>query len=79
MGAAPALDLSYLLDYVMEEVKPLDWDAVIKSPIPLKVRLYPLKDTTWYPLADFCGLNTYGFNNLTDKQSHYSLILSPTF
>ena len=33
----PALDLSYLLDYVMTEVKPLDWQAIIDSPIPLKV------------------------------------------
>eukprot|EP00884_Botryococcus_braunii_P004929 jgi/Botrbrau1/14437/Bobra.0014s0083.1 len=33
----PALDLSFLLDHVMEKVKPLDWDAVLKSPIPLRV------------------------------------------
>ena len=33
----PALDLSYLLDYVMMEVKPLNWQAIIDSPIPLKV------------------------------------------
>lgn len=35
--AGPALDLSFLLDYVMNEIKPLDWQAVVDSPIPLKV------------------------------------------
>lgn len=37
--AGPALDLVYLLDYVMNEVKPLDWQAVVESPVPLKARL----------------------------------------
>lgn len=36
--AGPALDLTFLLNEVMENVKPLNWDAVIKSPIPLKVK-----------------------------------------
>lgn len=36
-GLAPALNLDYLLGHVMEEVQPLDWDAVLASPIPLKV------------------------------------------
>ncbi len=31
------LDLSFLIDYVMEEVKPLRWDEVLASPIPLKI------------------------------------------
>eukprot|EP00959_Pyramimonas_sp_CCMP1952_P399425 8368859-Pyramimonas_sp.AAC.1 len=34
----PALDLSVLLDDVMGVIKPLNWDAIIKSPVPLKVR-----------------------------------------
>lgn len=34
----PALDLSILLEEVMGEIKPLNWDAVIQSPVPLKVR-----------------------------------------
>ena len=34
----PVLNLSFLIDYVMEEVKPLEWEAVLASPIPLKVR-----------------------------------------
>ncbi|KAK9856443.1 hypothetical protein WJX84_002513 [Apatococcus fuscideae] len=33
----PVLNLNFLLNYVMEELKPLDWEAVIRSPIPLKV------------------------------------------
>ncbi|KAI8470618.1 MAG: hypothetical protein J3K34DRAFT_458747 [Monoraphidium minutum] len=36
-GGAPAMDLSYLLDEVMMEVTPLDWQAAIDSPVPLKV------------------------------------------
>ncbi len=35
--AEPVLDLSFLIDYVMEEVKPLRWDEVLASPIPLKI------------------------------------------
>lgn len=35
--AAPALDLGFLLDEVMMTSKPLDWDAVLSSPVPLKV------------------------------------------
>ena len=31
------LNLPYLLDYVMREVLPLDWQAVVRSDIPLKV------------------------------------------
>ena len=33
----PALDLDYLIDYVMSEVIPLNWDAVVQSDVPLKV------------------------------------------
>ena len=36
-GAEPVLDLSFLIDYVMEEVKPLHWEEVLASPIPLKI------------------------------------------
>lgn len=31
------MDLDYLLDDLMADVIPLDWDAVIRSPLPLKV------------------------------------------
>eukprot|EP01024_Parvocaulis_polyphysoides_P034399 TRINITY_DN30442_c1_g1_i1.p1 TRINITY_DN30442_c1_g1~~TRINITY_DN30442_c1_g1_i1.p1 ORF type:complete len:366 (+),score=33.00 TRINITY_DN30442_c1_g1_i1:188-1285(+) len=33
----PVLDLDFLLEYVMHEKKPLNWEGVIQSPIPLKV------------------------------------------
>lgn len=36
-GAAPVLDLDYLLQHVMHSVKPLDWDAVLRAEVPLKV------------------------------------------
>ena len=36
VNAAPALDLGYLLD-VMHHKRPLDWQAVLKSDVPLKV------------------------------------------
>ncbi|QDZ20153.1 patatin/phospholipase-like protein [Chloropicon primus] len=35
--AKPVLDISYLLDYVMEDVLPLDWDRVVNAETPLKV------------------------------------------
>ena len=35
--AGPALDLAFLLDEVMQTAKPLDWAAVLASPVPLKV------------------------------------------
>jgi predicted patatin/cPLA2 family phospholipase len=36
-GLPPALNLDFLLGHVMETVLPLDFDAVLASPIPLKV------------------------------------------
>jgi predicted patatin/cPLA2 family phospholipase len=36
-GVPPVLNLDMLLGEVMNEVHPLDWNAVISSPIPLKV------------------------------------------
>ena len=41
MLAGPVLNLSFLMDHVMEKVKPLFWDAVLDSPIPLKVLAFP--------------------------------------
>ena len=37
VAAEPALDLTFLLDHVMCHVTPLDWGAVLASPVPLKV------------------------------------------
>ena len=36
-GQKPVLDVSCLLDHVMESVLPLDWDRVVRSETPLKV------------------------------------------
>jgi len=36
-NAGPVMDLDYLLDDVMADIIPLDWDAVISSQLPLKV------------------------------------------
>ncbi len=33
----PVLNISYLLDHIMEDVVPLDWDRVVHSPLPLKI------------------------------------------
>lgn len=33
------MDLDYLIDEVMHNITPLDWDTVINSKLPLKVRL----------------------------------------
>ncbi|KAK3233826.1 hypothetical protein CYMTET_55900, partial [Cymbomonas tetramitiformis] len=33
----PSMDLSILLDDVMDVLKPLNWDAILSSPVPLKV------------------------------------------
>lgn len=38
-GTGPVLDLSFLIDHVMMDIKPLHWHKVIGSDVPLKVRL----------------------------------------
>ena len=62
MLAGPVLNLSFLMDHVMEKVKPLLWDAVLDSPIPLKV--LPFRSPiTWYrqllPLHCMYGMQSY--------------------
>jgi hypothetical protein len=37
-AAGPVLDLSFLIDHVMMDIKPLHWGDVIASDVPLKVR-----------------------------------------
>jgi len=49
----PALDLSILLEEVMGEIKPLNWDAVIQSPVPLKVVASNLDTMTAVTMQDF--------------------------
>ena len=48
--AGPVLNLSFLMDHVMEKVKPLFWDAVLDSPIPLKVLAFPSRNV-WFLAA----------------------------
>ena len=36
-AAGPVLDLSFLIDHVMMDIKPLHWGDVISSDVPLKV------------------------------------------
>eukprot|EP01025_Chloroclados_australasicus_P000569 TRINITY_DN10256_c0_g3_i1.p1 TRINITY_DN10256_c0_g3~~TRINITY_DN10256_c0_g3_i1.p1 ORF type:complete len:374 (-),score=33.95 TRINITY_DN10256_c0_g3_i1:736-1857(-) len=36
-SSEPVLNLDFLLEYVMHEIKPLTWESVLKSPIPLKM------------------------------------------
>jgi len=54
----PIMDLGYLIDHVMQQVKPLDFQAVMDSPIPLKVvassldKLRPVLLEGWHSRAD---------------------------
>lgn len=52
-NAAPVLDLSFLIDHVMHSVHPLDWDAVLRSPLPLKVVASSLDSLTPVVLERF--------------------------
>lgn len=52
-GQAPALDLDFLIDHVMESVLPLDWDSVLSSPVPLKVVASSLDALSPVLLQDF--------------------------
>ena len=55
MLAGPVLNLSFLMDHVMEKVKPLFWDAVLDSPIPLKVFAFPSHNLwSWQLLPLHC-------------------------
>ncbi|KAI7840064.1 hypothetical protein COHA_006195 [Chlorella ohadii] len=49
----PVLDLSFLIDHVMHSVHPLDWDAVLASPLPLKVVASSLDTLDSVLLDDF--------------------------
>jgi len=49
----PALNLSYLIDHVMQSVHPLDFDSVITSEIPLKVVASSLDSLGPILLSDF--------------------------
>lgn len=52
-GTAPALNLNFLLDTVIHDVHPLDFDAVLSSSIPLKVVASSLDTLSPILLQDF--------------------------
>lgn len=52
-GPGPVLDLDYLLEHVMHHEKPLDWDAVIASPVPLKIVASSLDQLSSVTMQDF--------------------------
>ena len=54
-GGAPAMDLSVLLDDVMVDVTPLDWQGVVDSEVPLKVVASSLDSLRAEILAGFEG------------------------
>lgn len=56
-GPDPVLDLDYLIDTIMEEVVPLDWDRVLKSRIPLKVIASSLDQMSSVTLGAFANKN----------------------
>jgi predicted patatin/cPLA2 family phospholipase len=49
----PVLDISYLLDHVMEEVLPCDWDKVIHAKTPLKILASDIDRSEPVLLSDF--------------------------
>ncbi|WP_335937478.1 patatin-like phospholipase family protein [Streptomyces sp. PTD5-9] len=53
----PILDLTYSFDRVMERIKPLDYEAVIGSPIPLAV-----------PVTDVDGLRTVVLRDFASRE-----------
>lgn len=53
LGDTPALSLEFLLDSVAEKTKPLHWDKVINSPIPLTAVASSLADGRATRLSSF--------------------------
>ena len=51
----PAMDLDYLFDQVLTHKIPLNWQAVIDSPLPLKVRNVPWSWCRMYQVFAFIG------------------------
>ncbi|CAD7703920.1 unnamed protein product [Ostreobium quekettii] len=53
IGPDPVMNLDFLVDYVMNEVKPLDFGKVLNSPIPLKVVASSLDSLDSFILQNF--------------------------
>ncbi len=53
IGRRPILDLDYLVDHVIENVKPLDWDAVLQAPIELHVLTTDITQSATLDLSGF--------------------------
>jgi predicted patatin/cPLA2 family phospholipase len=53
LGRRPVLDLDFLIDEVIESVKPLDYGAVIESPIELHVLATSLRSGAVLDITDF--------------------------
>ena len=53
-AAGPVLDLSFLIDHVMMDIKPLHWGDVISSDVPLKVGQQKRKKPTGGCAAGLC-------------------------
>ena len=53
----PIVSLSFLLDYVAESVKPLKWDEVLSSSIPLKVIASSISNGNSVVFHDFANKN----------------------
>jgi predicted patatin/cPLA2 family phospholipase len=51
----PVLNLDYAFEHVMEKVKPLDYQAVIDSPVPLAVPITDVDAVKTVVLRDFAG------------------------
>ncbi|EFJ42613.1 hypothetical protein VOLCADRAFT_121503 [Volvox carteri f. nagariensis] len=52
-SARPVMNIDFLIDHVMHTSKPLDWDAVLTSPTPLKIVASCLDSLQPVVLSDF--------------------------
>lgn len=53
LSKQPVMNLDFLLDHVMTRIKPLDWQAVLRSNIPLKVIASDVESLQPVVLEDF--------------------------
>jgi predicted patatin/cPLA2 family phospholipase len=53
LGRRPMLDLDFLVDHVIESLKPLDYDAVLESPVELHVLATSLRTGATLDITNF--------------------------